>query len=135
MKRIYLLIALLSINSAFAADVLVMRDPFSEPQTLKERGESKGINELISNFGKGFRRTAEDIEVPELLFKGYVDRGEGLPPMALIQISGKRVHMVKVGDEINIDPSNPRHAIRITNISRLSITVEAGRLGQMKVLR
>lgn len=135
MKRIYLLIALLSINSTYAADVIVMRDPFSEPQTLKEGGEAKGINELINNFGKGFRRTSEEIDVPELLFKGYVDRGEGLPPMALIQISGKRVHMVQVGDEINIDPSNPRNAIRITKISRLSITVEAGRLGQMKVLR
>ena len=55
--------------------------------------------------------------------------------MALIQIGGKRIHMVREGDEINIDPTQPRNAIRITKISRLSLTVETGILGTVRVLR
>jgi len=112
-----------------------MRDPFSEPQTLKNTEEAGGINGMLNTFGRGFRRMPDDVKVPVLLFKGYVDRGKSLPPMALIEVAGDRVHMVTVGDEINIDPTNPRHAIRITKISRLSLTIEAGTLGQMKVLR
>ncbi len=117
-----------------ANETIVMRDPFSEPQGAQtSEGEGLGI---INTFGSGFRRSPDSsVKVPKLLFKGFVDRGRNAPPMALIQIAGKRVHMVKEGDEININPANPRHAIRITKISRLSITVEAGTLGQMKVLR
>lgn len=135
MNRIFLLIILVVWNTAHAEEVLVMRDPFSEPQTLKNTDEAGGLNGVLNTFGRGFRRMPDDVKVPVLLFKGYVDRGKSLPPMALIEVAGDRVHMVTVGDEINIDPTNPRHAIRITKISRLSLTIEAGTLGQMKVLR
>ncbi|MFT6351832.1 hypothetical protein [Neptuniibacter pectenicola] len=135
MNWFVLLMTLVCFNTVHAAEVLVMRDPFSAPQTLQNTDEAGGVNGLLNAFGRGFRSTPDDVKVPALLFKGYVDRGANLPPMALIQIAGSRVHMVKEGDEINIDPTNPRHAIRITKISRLSLTIEAGTLGQMKVLR
>lgn len=133
MYRIMFVFLLVVSTVTQANETIVMRDPFSEPQTVQQ-AEGEGTD-LLSAFGSGFRRTPDSVQVPQLLFKGYVDRGPAVPPMALIQIAGKRVHMVKEGDEINIDPANPRHAIRITKISRLSITVEAGTLGQMKVLR
>lgn len=133
MYRLTILFLLAVSISAQANETIVMRDPFSEPQSVQQvDGEESGI---LSVFGSGFRRTPDSVTVPKLLFKGYVDRGKTEAPMALIQVAGNRVHMVKEGDEINIDPANPRHAIRITKISRLSITVEAGTLGQMKVLR
>jgi hypothetical protein len=43
--------------------------------------------------------------------------------------------MVREGDEFNIDPSKPKNAVRISKITRLSITVETGMLGTIKVLR
>ena len=133
MYRIMFVFLLVVSTVTQANETIVMRDPFSEPQTVQQ-AEGEGTD-LLSAFGSGFRRTPDSVKVPQLLFKGFVDRGPSQPPMALLQIAGKRVHMVKEGDEINIDPANPRHAIRITKISRLSITVEAGTLGQMKVLR
>lgn len=121
-------------NVGAGSGVIVMRDPFSEPQTNQRNGKQGLLEGLVNSFGQGFRRTPGGANVPKLQFKGYIDRGDS-KPMALLQIAGSRVHLVKEGDEINVDPSNPRQAIRITKISRLSITVETGTLGQMKVLR
>lgn len=118
--------------------IITMRDPFSEPQimsTNNQHGSSFSRSNSMNSFGMGFQRSRADIKVPQLIFKGFIDRGEEKSPMALIQIGNNRVHMVREGDEINIDPSQPRQAIRITKISRLSITVETGTLGTMKVLR
>ncbi|WP_415901925.1 hypothetical protein ACMXYR_13075 [Neptuniibacter sp. QD29_5] len=121
-------------NVGAGSGVIVMRDPFSEPQMV-QKGNGQGvIGGIVDRFGQGFRRTPGEVNVPKLLFKGYIDRGDN-SPMALLQIAGNRVHLVKEGDEINVNPANPRQAIRITKISRLSITVETGTLGQMKVLR
>ncbi|MDC9724705.1 MAG: hypothetical protein PSN44_02140 [Gammaproteobacteria bacterium] len=121
-----------------ASPPLIMRDPFSDPQIMSTNGTSKSNfsgSGGMSSFGMGFQRSRGNIKIPQLIFKGFIDRGEENSPMALIQVSGSRVHMVREGDEINIDPSRPRQAIRITKISRLSITVEADTLGIMKVLR
>lgn len=123
-----------STNVGAGSGVIVMRDPFSEPQGVQQNEKQGILGGIVDRFGQGFRRTPGDVNVPNLLFKGYIDRGDD-SPMALLQIAGSRVHLVKEGDEINVDPTNPRQAIRITKISRLSITVETGTLGQMKVLR
>jgi len=121
-------------NVGAGSGVIVMRDPFSEPQGIQKNEKPGILGGIVDRFGQGFRRTPGEVNVPNLLFKGYIDRGDD-SPMALLQIAGSRVHLVKEGDEINVDPANPRQAIRITKISRLSITVETGTLGQMKVLR
>lgn len=121
-------------NVEAGSGVIVMRDPFSEPQGAPQQEKQGLLGGIVDRFGQGFRRTPGEVNVPQLLFKGYIDRGDD-SPMALLQIAGSRVHLVKEGDEINVDPTNPRQAIRITKISRLSITVETGTLGQMKVLR
>ena len=122
------------VNVGAGSGVIIMRDPFSEPQASQRNDKNGILGGLVNSFGQGFRRTPGEVKVPKLLFKGYIDRGDS-SPMALLQIAGNRVHLVKEGDEINVDPANPRQAIRITKISRLSITVETGTLGQMKVLR
>jgi hypothetical protein len=114
---------------------LLLRDPFSDPQ-IAFNGQGSAFNQGSSGgFGVGFQRGRGDFKVPELIFKGYIESKEDKAPMALIQIGNNKVHMVREGDEINVDPSQPRNAIRITKINRLSITVETGILGTMRVLR
>jgi hypothetical protein len=114
---------------------LLLRDPFSDPQ-IAFNGQGPAFNQGSSgSFGVGFQRGRGDFTVPELIFKGYIESKDDKEPMALIQIGNKKVHMVREGDEITVDPSQPRNAIRITKINRLSITVETGILGTMRVLR
>jgi len=43
--------------------------------------------------------------------------------------------MVREGDEFNFDPSQPKNAIRVSKITQLSVTVETGTLGSIRVLR
>lgn len=115
-----------------------LRDPFSDPQvsySQNQNGQTFTQTSGIGGFGYGFQRNRGDFRVPELVFKGFIDGSGKEGPMALIQIGGKRIHMVREGDEINIDPTQPRNAIRITKISRLSLTVETGILGTVRVLR
>ncbi len=113
----------------------VLRDPFSDPQ-VTYNSQGSAFNQAGNNgFGNGFQRGRGSFTVPELVFKGYIETDDDKEPMALIQIGQNKVHMVREGDEINIDPSQPRNAIRITKINRLSITVETGILGTMRVLR
>lgn len=113
----------------------VMRDPFSDPQISYSGQQSSFTQGSNAGFGAGFQRGRGDFKVPELIFKGYIESTDSDEPMALIQIGKDKVHMVREGDEINIDPTQPRNAIRITKINRLSITVETGILGTMRVLR
>ena len=66
--------------------------------------------------------------------RGFIDK-KNESPLALLEIEGSGTYMVREGDEINIDPSQPRQAIRISKITRLSVTVEAGTLGSIRILR
>lgn len=126
--------SLTAVDTQAAISRPLLRDPFSDPQTsYSEHGSAFQQNN--GAFGSGFQRGRGEFTVPELIFKGYIESDESDKPMALIQIGKDKVHMVKEGDEINIDPSQPRNAIRITNINRLSITVETGILGTVRVLR
>lgn len=121
-----------------AVNLASLRDPFSDPQvsySQNQNGQTFTQTSGLGGFGYGFQRNRGDFRVPELVFKGFIDGNEKEGPMALIQIGGKRIHMVREGDEINIDPTQPRNAIRITKISRLSLTVETGILGTVRVLR
>lgn len=111
-----------------------MRDPFSEP-VMSTPDDMQSNLGMSSGFGMGFQRGRGDFEVPELLFKGFIDRGDEKAPIALLQVGSSKVHLVSEGDQINIDPAQPRNAIRIAKITRLSITVETGMLGTVRVLK
>lgn len=111
-----------------------IRDPFSPSRLMYEQAGT------MSNAGAdvfGFRPSAEntDIKIPKMRLRGFVTPEDGQEQLALLEISGSGVFMVREGDEINIDPSKPANAIRISEISRLSITIETGTLGRIRVLR
>lgn len=122
-------------NNSSTSSRPLLRDPFSDPQISYGNGQDSAFSQNAGGFGAGFQRGRGDFKVPELVFRGYIESDEASAPMALIQIGKSKVHMVREGDEINIDPTRPRNAIRITKINRLSITVETGILGTMRILR
>ena len=105
-----------------------VRDPFS-PSTLMYDSASAGSN--AGNYG--FFPDPTGSKIPELKLRGLkIQNGIYL---ALLEIKGFGSVMVREGDEFNIDPSQPKNAIRIDKITRLSVTVETGMLGSIKVLR
>jgi Tfp pilus assembly protein PilP len=108
----------------------LVRDPFTPSRLMYEViGSQNGLQ----NGAYGFIPSLQGNKIPQMKLKGFIDKDD--EPLALLEIQGKGTFMVREGDEINIDPSNPRQAIRISKITRLSITVETGTLGSIRVLR
>lgn len=120
-------------NALGQSQLLTIRDPFTPSGLMFEQAGS------YSNIGSdafGFRPgDIPDFEVPEMRLKGFVTAPDSGEALALLQIGGKGVFMVREGDEINIDPRRPASAIRISEINRLSVTIETGTLGRIRVLR
>jgi hypothetical protein len=96
--------------------------------------EVVGVQSGSSAGAFGFVPNLKTVKIPKMKLKGFVTNSEG-KKIALLEIDGSGTHMVHEGDQINIDPSQPRQAIRISKISRNSVTVETGTLGSIRILR
>jgi hypothetical protein len=108
-----------------------IRDPFTPSRLMYEViSTQSGVN----SGAYGFIPSLQGGDVPKMKLRGYVSK-DNESPVALLEIKGSGTFMVREGDEINIDPANPRQAIRISKITRLSVTVETGTLGSIRVLR
>ena len=106
-----------------------IRDPFTPSSLMFDVvGKQSG-----GAGAYGFMRSP-NTAVPKMRLRGFVTQDEE-DPIALLEVAGSRTFIVREGDEINIDPSQPMSVIRITKITRLSITVETGRLGSIRVQR
>ena len=109
-----------------------LRDPFNP-----------SINQLNTNgmpnrFGNStFLPNNEKRRIPTLKLKGVVNSEENKNGdlLALLQVNRNETFMVRVGDEISYDPSNPTSAIKIVSITRLSVKVQVGNLGNLLIVR
>lgn len=105
-----------------------LRDPFS-PSPLMYDSASAGNNP--GNYG--FFPSQTGGKIPEMKLRGLLSQnGEFI---ALLEVKGFGTFMVREGDEFTVDPAQPKNAIRIDKITRLSVTVETGMLGSIRVLR
>lgn len=107
------------------------RDPFT-PSTLMY--ESVGAQSANGGGAYGFMPSGDGMHVPSMKLRGLLNQS-GSDFIALLEVAGVGTFMVREGDEFNIDPSQPKNAIRIDKITRLSVTVETGMLGSIRVLR
>lgn len=109
-----------------------IRDPFTPSglmfDVVGKQANATGIDAY------GFMRSPNSAAIPKMRLRGFVTQDEN-DPVALLEVAGVRTFLVREGDEINIDPSQPNSAIRITKITRLSVTVETGTLGSIRVQR
>lgn len=111
-----------------------IRDPFSPSRLMYEQA---GAMSNTDADAFGFRPSVDnvDIKIPQMRLRGFITPEGTQDQLALLEIKGSGVYMVREGDEINIDPRQPANAIRISEISRLSVTIETGTLGRIRVLR
>ncbi len=109
-----------------------MRDPFTPSQLMYQiRGTELNNYSRLGGFNPN-EVVAEDI--PDMRLRGFVsDENEKM--LALLEVVGRGVYMVREGDEVNINPRGPTEAIRITSITRLGVTVETGTIGKIRVLK
>jgi hypothetical protein len=108
-----------------------VRDPFT-PSALMY--ETAGAQSGMLSGAYGFVPTGEGMHIPKMKLLGLLNQ-EKDDYIALLDVAGVGTFMVREGDEFNIDPSKPKNAVRISKITRLSVTVETGMLGTIKVLR
>lgn len=108
-----------------------IRDPFnlSDKMGMQAPGSTGGPTSFLPNF--------DQKKIPKLKLKGVVNTDANSPEdlLALLEINNKEVYMVKVGDELSYDPANPSAAMKIVTISRLSVTVQVGSLGNVLIVR
>ncbi|MCX4189167.1 hypothetical protein [Methylophaga sp. OBS3] len=110
-----------------------IRDPFTPSALMYEQaGTLSNIGSDAFGFMPG---DVPDTKVPTMRLKGLIKEKDTGEQIALLEVTGRGVYMVREGDEINIDPSKPASAIRISDITRLSVTIETGTLGRIRVLR
>ena len=107
-----------------------VRDPFT-PSALMY--ETVGAQTGHANGAFGFVPSRESMRIPNMKLRGLLNQEDEF--IALLEVVGVGTFMVREGDEFNIDPSQPNNAIRIDKITRLSVTVETGMLGSIRVLR
>ena len=108
-----------------------VRDPFT-PSALMY--ETVGKQSGMASSAYGFSPSIEGVKIPKMKLRGLLNQ-DRRNYIALLEVEGAGTYMVREGDEFNIDPSQPKNAIRVDKITRLSITVETGMLGSIRVLR
>jgi len=123
----------LSANESVGNSEVIIRDPFTPSPLMYQQA---GTTTNISADAFGFRPTENpNFKIPTMHLRGFVTESGTEEKLALLEITGSGIYMVREGDEINIDPRQPASAIRISEISRLSVTIETGTLGRIRVLR
>lgn len=120
----------LSGSPSFGTNV-PLRDPFNLSDSLITQIPSDSIRPTT------FLPSSNQQELPKLKLKGVLSPKSGADDelMALLEVNKDEVYMVKVGDEISYDPTRPSAAIKIKSISRLSVTVNVGTLGNVLIVR
>ncbi|WP_349432624.1 hypothetical protein Q9L42_008495 [Methylomarinum sp. Ch1-1] len=108
-----------------------VRDPFTPSRQMYE---IVGTQSGMARGAYGFVPSLEAERIPQMKLRGLINPDDK-EFIALLEVKGVGTFMVREGDEFNIDPSQPKNAVRIGKITRLSVTVETGMLGSIRVLR
>jgi hypothetical protein len=135
---IYLFMGLTFISKALAVDTQLTlaettRNPFAPTEQI--------LSGMVPSYTDDSRPTfvSSDMltRLPPLKLRGIVKPGDQSTVVALLEVGGgsKQIHMVKIGDEIAFDRSDPSLVFKIREINRLSVIVEVGTLGDMIIVR
>ena len=113
-----------------------VRDPFSMTKSLAKLTEPEiSLAQDTPYAGVDFKNSEFSMTLPKLTLKGVVFKKNIEEPLALLDIGGHGVHMVRIGDEIGFNPASPKQVLKIKKISRLNVIVEVGTLGDLIVVR
>lgn len=107
------------------------RDPFSWSRKLMGQAERPAAP---GRFGTDFTPLEpQSGGLPKMHLRGHVQGADGRS-VALLEIEGGGVHMVREKDTVGLHDLGFDSAIRIKKITRLQVTVEAGSLGRLIIV-
>ncbi|OUR72244.1 hypothetical protein A9Q78_07360 [Methylophaga sp. 41_12_T18] len=122
------------INTGAEAFFDGLRDPFTATVDIVNAAKRSG--QSGAEEGRFFGSSSGSLEkLPKLKLRGIILAAENSSPLALLEIAGSEVHMVRVGDEISFNSSDPNQVLKVKSISRLNIVVEVGSLGDLVMVR
>ena len=123
-----------NINPSSNAFVNGIRDPFAVTQEIAVLNQA-GQTAQGAYASRSFKSSSLAFNLPKLTMKGVVFKAQEKLPIALLEIGGIGVYMVRVGDEFSFNPAIPTQVIKVIKISRLNVVVEVGTLGDLIVVR
>lgn len=134
----YLVIFQASLGKALAVDTpLALTETIRDPFAPTEQILSSMVSPYSGDSDSTFVSSGVLTRLPPLKLRGIVKPGDQSTVVALLEVggAGKQIHMVKIGDEIAFDRSDPTLVFKIREIDRLSVIVEVGTLGDVIIVR
>lgn len=120
-----------------AAVVPAKRDPFAVTSSMvveqqKPKPKPKPIQPPLPSTV--FTPGPKAQKMPTMRLRGHLTGGDG-EVVALLEIEGGDVHIVREGDTVGLHDIGYDTVVRIKEISRLHLVVESGQLGQVIIVR
>lgn len=106
------------------------RNPFSA--TGRMTGPSAGGG-YSGRYGLDFTPAEQAGGMPKMRLRGQLHGADG-KSVALLEIEGSGVHIVREKDTVGLQELGIDQAIRIKKITRLHVVVEAGSLGRLIIV-
>ncbi len=106
------------------------RDPFSVTNKLMRQTERPTIP---TSSGPAFTPLEQSGVMPKMHLRGHLKGADGRN-VALLEIEGGGVHIVREKDTVGLQELGIDSAIRIKKIGRLHVIVEAGSLGRLIIV-
>ncbi len=105
------------------------RNPFAPTQLILaaiERGGSSAANLAL-------QPVQQATPIPRMHLRGLIN--DGAVQAALLEIENAGVYIVREGDTVGLYETGSNAVVRIREINRLNLVVEAGSLGQLFIVR
>jgi hypothetical protein len=109
-----------------------LRDPFAASAGMAPARAESGARRTGAGFG--FRPGESVGGIPRMSLRGHVRSHDG-ETVALLEIQGGGVYIVREGDAVGLHDLGYDSVIRIREISRLHLVIESGSLGRVIVVR
>ena len=126
-----------SVNNSTSSNTDGLATPLEPNEFEESRDPFSLAGTSDTNGPRGFRFTRQPGgNVPRLSLRGIV-LGEENERVGLLQIGTQGVFMVRAGDTVSLrsSGSSANFVINIREISRLSVVVESGTLGEVIIVR
>lgn len=113
------------------------RDPFAlTSRLIRQDTAPKNTNSVHPEQDRAysFTRLKTGVNVPKLTLRGLILKSEK-EKAAILEVEGMGTYVVREGDTISIPDGGFNNVIKVTQIDRLSLLIEVGKLGEVIIVR
>jgi hypothetical protein len=111
-----------------------LRNPFAITEKLARLADKPPASKASESDTLTFTPRSGALQLPKMRLRGHL-HGQGDEAVALLEIEGGGVYIVREGDDVGLHEFGYDSVIRIQKIDRLHLVVESGTLGQLIIVR